>query len=177
MDRLDKLTIEGIVFFVCAAIWMIGNAEVLKRRQEIIDQKAGEVIDPFAAQMARDKEIYQDIETAIQQKQFEEGMKKLQDIMQQHPDNPMSYVYMARLLLNQGQLREAVHSYRDAIDKNPDYIDNHTPIFIGKEINDVVEEGRVKFGREQKLKPNDTQIKEALKEVYYLQRRLLGGCE
>jgi len=177
MDRLDKITVGAIVVLVAVSIWMIGNAEIATRRQAQLAQNTEEAQDPFAAQMELDKKIYHDIETAIEQKQFEEGMKRLQDIMKQHPENPMSYVYMARLFLKQGQLREAVHSYREAIDKNPDYLDNHTPLFIGKEINAAVVEGREKFGREQRLKPNDSQVGEALKEVYYLQRRLLGGCE
>jgi len=41
----------------------------------------------------------------------------------------------------------------------------------------VVTEGREKFGREKSLKPKDKNVRKALEDVYYLQRRLAGGCE
>jgi len=177
MDRLDKITVGAIVVLVAVSIWMIGNAEIATRRQAQLAQNTEEAQDPFVAQMELDKKIYHEVQVSIEQGSFEQGMEKLQEIIKQHPERPMSFVYMARLSLKQGRLKEAIHNYREAIDKNPDYLDNHTPLFIGKEINAAVVEGREKFGREQKLKPNDSQVGEALKEVYYLQRRLLGGCE
>ena len=67
--------------------------------------------------------------------------------------------------------------YRRAVEMEPDYVDERTPLFIGKDLKAVVEEGREKFGREKALKPNDEDVKQTLEDVYYLQRRLAGGCE
>jgi hypothetical protein len=50
-------------------------------------------------------------------------------------------------------------------------------MFIGHEINGLVTESLEKFGREVKLKPNDKEVRNTLEDLYYLQRRLKGGCE
>jgi len=51
------------------------------------------------------------------------------------------------------------------------------PMFIGHEVNELVKESLPKFGREKKLKPKDETVKNALTDLYYLQRVLAGGCE
>ncbi len=97
--------------------------------------------------------------------------------MKEHPEKSLSYVYLAQLYLKQGKLRDAIHGYRLAVEMEPDYVDERTPLFIGDEIKELVTEGREKFSREKALKPKDKEVRKALKDVYYLQSRLAGGCE
>ena len=82
-----------------------------------------------------------------------------------------------RIDLEQGELRETIHNYRRAVEMEADYVDERTPLFIGNEIKKLVTEGREKFSREKALKPKDKEVRKALKDVYYLQSRLAGGCE
>jgi hypothetical protein len=42
---------------------------------------------------------------------------------------------------------------------------------------DIISEARSKLLREKKLKPGDKSISIALEDIYYLQRRIAGGCE
>jgi hypothetical protein len=56
-------------------------------------------------------------------------------------------------------------------------MDKKTPLFIGHEVKELVKESLPKFGREKKLKPKDKTVRNALKDLYYLQRVLAGGCE
>jgi hypothetical protein len=59
----------------------------------------------------------------------------------------------------------------------PDYVDKRTPFFIGGKIKELVKEGLEKFGREKALRPKDKEVRRILKDLYYLQSRLAGGCE
>ncbi len=104
-------------------------------------------------------------------------MAKLKEIIKKYPENSLSYVYMAQLYLKQGELGDTIHNYRQAVEMEPDYVDERTPRFIGDEIKELVTEGREKFGREKELRPNDKEVRKALKDIYYLQGRLAGGCE
>jgi hypothetical protein len=60
---------------------------------------------------------------------------------------------------------------------DPDLVDERTPFYIGGKLERLVKEGMEKFKREKELKPGDESVDKVLKDVYYLQRRLAGGCE
>ncbi len=108
---------------------------------------------------------------------YAEVMAEMKSIMEKYPEKPLSYAYLARLNLKEGKLGESIHNYRRAVEMEPDFVDKRTPLFIGDEIKEPVREGMEKFKRERALRPNDEEVKRTLKDVYYLQRRLAGGCE
>ena len=127
--------------------------------------------------METDKKIYQEVASYKEQGLYTEAMAKLEDIRKKYPEKPMSYVYLAQLYLEQGRLADGIHNYRRAVEMEPDYVDERTPLFIGDKIKGLVTEGREKFGREKALKPKDKEVRKALRDIYYLQSRLAGGCE
>jgi tetratricopeptide (TPR) repeat protein len=131
----------------------------------------------YQKRIARDKKIYLEVETLSGQKQYAAALDKLREIQEQHPDNPLSLIYQARLQYNMGKMASAIESYRQAVDKEPDYIDQKTPLFIGKAIMEHLDESKGKLVREIKLRPKDKQIRQALDKLLYLQRRVAGGCE
>ena len=131
----------------------------------------------YAAQIEADKKIYEAVTSAIEKGLYGEAETKLEGIMQKHPNKPLSYIYLAQLDLKQGRLGDSVHNYRLAVEMQPDFVDKKALLYQGEAITKVVKEGTDKFQREQKLKPDDKNVKQALKDVFYLQRRLAGGCE
>lgn len=177
MDWLDKLSIAAITGFALITIGMLAGQEVTKRRQDNPGAVAKEEIGSYAVQEETDKKIYQEVISYKKQGLYSEAMTKLRDIMKRYPEKARSYVYLAELHLQQGGLADGIHDYRQAVEMEPDYVDKNTPLFIGDKIKDLVTEGREKFGREKALKPKDEKVRKALEDVYYLQRRLAGGCE
>lgn len=131
----------------------------------------------YEEKLAKNAEIYGEVAELIKNKQYPMAMEKLEAIKTAHPENPQSFVYEAQAQYGQGQIASAIHSYRLAVDNDPDYVDKKTPLFISHEIMTLITEARSKLNREIKLKPNDNSIKMALEDVYYLQRRIAGGCE
>jgi tetratricopeptide (TPR) repeat protein len=157
---------------------MLSNQEISKRQHgnnPSSEAEGGK--NSYALQIEMDKKIYKEVASYQKQGLYSEAVTKLEDVMKKYPQRPRSHVYMAQLYLKQGELADAIHDYRRAVEMEPDYVDERTPLFIGDEIKEVVEEGREKFGREKALKPKDKKVSKALKDVYYLQSRLAGGCE
>ena len=177
MDWLDKLSIATITGITLITMGMLANHQIVKSRHNNPGVVAKEEKSSYSLQMEIDNKIYQEFVSYKKQGLHAEAMAELIDIVKKYPAKPMSYVYMAQLYLKQGNLGDSIHNYRRAVEMEPDYVDQRTPLFIGDEIKELVEEGREKFGREKALKPKDNVVKKALQDVYYLQSRLAGGCE
>lgn len=177
MDWLDKLSIGAVAGLALITTGMLVNQEITKRQQDNPGVVAKEEKVSHNLQAEIDKKIYQEVISYKKQGLYTEAMAKLKDIMKRYPEKPLSYVYMAELYLEQGKLGDAIHSYRRAVEMEPDYADKKTPLFIGDEIKNLVKESREKFGREKALRPKDKEVRKVLKDLYYLQSRLAGGCE
>jgi tetratricopeptide (TPR) repeat protein len=177
MDRLDKLSIAAIAVFTFIIVGMLTSHGMTKTQNHNPGLTASEQQDSYALQMEMDKKIYERVLSFKNKGLFAEAMAELKDVMEKYPERPRSYVYLAQLYVEQGKLGDAIHHYRQAVEMEPDYVDDRTPLFIGDKIKGLVTEGREKFAREKALKPKDKKIKMALQDVYYLQSRLAGGCE
>jgi len=176
VDWTDKLSVAAILGLTVITLGMLGNHEIAKKR----DDNPGLLLEDgaaYAAQIEADKKIYKEVVSYNEQGLYSEAMTSLKAIIERYPDKPLSYVHLARLDLKQGELADSIQSYRRAVEMEPDYVDERARLFMGQEIKKVVKEGIEKLQREQALRPKDKRIKEALKDVYYLQRRLAGGCE
>ncbi len=73
-------------------------------------------------------------------------------------------------------LFKALKAYRDAIDRNPDYLDRSTPVFQGRKVKHAVAEGLSEIERRAADGLATDQLKADRKLIYYLQRRLAGSC-
>ena len=177
MDRFDKFNITVIALISLITIGMLANQEIIKRRLGNHEATEAERARYYAEQMALNAKIYQEVISLKEQELYGEAMTKLQDIMKTYPGKAQSYVYLAQLSFNTGKLSDTIHNYRLAVEKEPDFMDKKTPLFIGHEIKELVKESLEKFGREVKLKPNDKEVRNTLQDLYYLQRILAGGCE
>ncbi len=177
MDWLDRLSSAAIVGLALVTISMLANHRMTISAANNPGEGGDDENNRHALQMELDKETYQEVKSQMDQGLYEGAMAKLQGVMKQYPENPRSYVYLAKLDLAEGKLGDAIHSYRRAVEMEPDYVDKEAPLFIGDQIKKVVVEGREKFGREKALRPKDEDVGKALEDVYYLQSRLAGGCE
>ncbi len=178
MGLIHKISIVVLVVLsLITAGMLIQHQLEAKHLQETIGHNVVDLQKSYEELLAKNAEIYGELDALLEQKQFSTVEEKLQEIKTAHPENPHSFIYDAQLQYGQGQLAQAIHSYRMAVDLDPDYVDKKTPLFISPEIMALITEARGKLSREKKLKPNDKSIKLALEDLYYLQRRIAGGCE
>ncbi len=178
MDLIQKLSITALVLLSLIAGGM------LIQHQMSTQGSAGkgetgkiDIKKYYEKKIARNAEIFAEVIKLQEQKKFTQAMKKLEEIRAAHPDNPQAYVYQAQIEYDQGRIAAAIHSYRTAVDQEPDYVDKKTPLFIGDTMLTLINQARGKLQREKKLKPNDRTILIAIDDLLYLQRRIAGGCE
>ena len=177
MPLIHKLTIAALAALVLTTAAMLVQHGLSAARlptetsAKALQQKAFDDI------VSNNKKIFAQTEQLLQTGRFDDARQSIDEIRKQHPDNPQSFVYLARIQMKEGRIGDAIHSYRIAIEMEPAYTDKNTPLYIGTVINDILPEARTKLNREKKLKPGDASIKARLEDVYYLQRRIAGGCE
>jgi predicted Zn-dependent protease len=177
MPLIHKFTIAALAVLVTvtAAMLVQHNLSVASvpatDGPDVLQQKA---FDEF---IARNREMFGNTDALITARNFDQALEKIEQIRQQHPDNPQVFVYLARVRYAQGRIADAVTNYRRAVEMEPGYTDKTTPLYIGDRINELLPEARTKLNREKKLKPGDASIRAGLEDVYYLQRRIAGGCE
>jgi len=178
MDLIQKLSIAALIVLTTVTAGMLIRHQVLSQRLtgDSGSHKAA-LQESYDLIIADNAATYSEVITLSRQNKISQALEKLEQIITAHPKNSMSSVYLARLHYQQGKIAAAIHSYRMAVDSEPDYVDEKTPLFLGSEIMDLITEARGKLKREKKLKPNDAGINLALEDVYYLQRRIAGGCE
>jgi predicted Zn-dependent protease len=179
MDSINKLTIAALlVLTVITTGMLIQNHISVSRLQGAAASPQFDLQKAYREQIARDTVLYAVVVQSIQEKNFKQAEKLLLEIETSHPDNSQSLIYRAKLQYAQGQIANAIHNYRLAVNNTPDYVDKKTPLYIGNIIMDVISsEARSKLLREKELKPGDKSISIALEDIYYLQRRIAGGCE
>jgi len=178
MDLIQKLTISALLALtiVTAGMLIQNHIAVLNSPEDTTDPQI-HLQKIYQDKISKNTMLYASVVDLLKQKQFSQADTELLEIEASNPDNPQSLIYRAKLQYGLGESATAIHSYRLAIDSSPDYIDKKTPLFMGDEIMDVISETRSKLLREKKLKPGDTSIDIALEDIYYLQRRIAGGCE
>ncbi len=178
MDRIHKLTVAAIVALTLVSTAMLVQHEIIRQKQiEMQGDRKEAFIKKYKLKIAKNAKIYKDVTALLEEKKLSEAMTQLEKVMEENPDNPQSLVYKAQIQTAFGKLAEPIHTYRQAVLAEPDYIDKKTPLFIGHQIMKLILEARGKLNRELKLKPGDRLIRIAIEDIYYLQRRLAGGCE
>ncbi len=178
MDRLDKFNFILLVVLILVTTGMLVQHELnaSKNTEPVLDGKEA-MIKQYKEQIARDAVTYKEVVVAKNENRHQDAITMLDEIIRSHPDNPQSYVLKAEIIHEKGQLAKAIATYRIAIEMDPDLVDDKTPIFIGDSVMDLITVARGKLNREKKLKPNDKTLALALENIYYLQRRIAGGCE
>lgn len=179
IDWLDKLNIVAIAIISLISVTMVVNNEIHKSKQPVVQQidVAAERAQSFALQIEKEGQIYKDIRSLIEQKDYVHAISKLEEIIKDRPGLSRSYVHLAEISVAQDKKYQALHYYKKAIEMEPGYVDKKSPIKIGHEIKPLVAEMRLVLEKKISEKPVSKETKDALKDVYYLQRRLAGGCE
>jgi len=177
MDLLDQISLGALLILVAALFGMLLQQHLRSSGIPATSEVEASSSDLYELERQMDQRLFYKALDLEKAGQVDQAIIALQDVMNAHPQRPSVYLYMARLYLEAGSLVDSVHYYRLAVEKNPDYVDKRTPVYCGDELKALVTEGLEKLSREKVLRPKDRQVRSALKDIYYLQSRLAGGCE
>ncbi|MDH4317811.1 MAG: tetratricopeptide repeat protein [Desulfobulbaceae bacterium] len=176
MDWLDKINISVITVLSLVTIGMLTahELEIAKNGPTV----TAVVTAPVAAAAGNiDESIFKDVEALQAKGLYSEALASLEAIIEKHPNISLSKVYLARLYIKLGQMEKAIAEYRKAVEMDPDYVDKKAARFIGPEIKKFVTQSKLVIEKQLADNPDDKPSKKAIKDIYYLQRRLAGGCE
>lgn len=174
---------ERINIMVLATLVLVTTGMLVRNEMEHRTAGAGVVSGNelfkrhYSEIQARNATVYREVIELEEAGRLDQAMAKLRSIIKGRGDDAYAHLLMARLYYGQGHLADSIHAYRLAVEKDPDYVDKKTPLFHGEEIMERITESRTKLNREKKLKPGDRKILTAINDIYYLQRRIAGGCE
>ncbi len=177
-DLVTSVTVAVLVCLVMVIVWMLVEHDIQQRRLALQHPDAVVQLKRHYHEIQADNaRRFASVLALMKSGDYQAAFEKLKEINTDHGDSAYGYLLLARIEYKLGNLSDTIHAYRQVVDKDPDYVDKNTPLFIGTEIMDVITEARGKLSRERKLKPGDMKIKTAIDDIYYLQRRIAGGCE
>jgi tetratricopeptide (TPR) repeat protein len=173
MDKLDKLTAIFVIALGCyaAVLLMTANgqsqATVPGTHSQQVPQR---VLSP---------ELERKIQTAknlLAQDSLEKSELLLNALLGEFPYEGELYLLKGDVLVRRQQPIAAMHAYREAIGLNPDFLDKKTRQFQGRKIKNTVEEALTAIESGLQHNPDDRQLRNDQKIVYFMKRKLAGSC-
>jgi len=108
------------------------------------------------------------------------NMDKLKPLVNEliagYPYQSEPFILLADYHIRRQDPVAAMHAYRQALDLNLDYLEKKSPLYQGKKIRNIVREAEQQINLALAGNPGDQAMRENRQEVYYMLRKLAGGC-
>lgn len=174
----DKLLWLGLFFLAGTLIVLVvraaGPGE--QARAQVLD-KALERAMTYQSRVALIRELYGPVEALLQAGQDQSALLKLTEIEKTYPGEAHGQMLKGSIQARLGAVDEAVASYAAGVKLRGDYVDKENPLSRRNEIAKLVESGLRTVSARLALNPDNRTAKATMKQLYYLQSRLAGGCE
>jgi len=145
-----------------AAIPASGTVRVIRKRSvDVIEQ-------PIEVEKALKK-----ADEISKVKDYANVISIMKAIIKKYPKQPYPYVYLARAQDTRKEIWDSIHNYVLGVKLNPNFVDKFSNQRIGPELKEIVRRALL-IQRGGKMPQSK---KKYIKSLYYLQRRLSGGCE
>lgn len=106
-----------------------------------------------------------------------DNLKPLLDaLIAGYPFQSEPFMLLADYHIRRQEPVAAMRAYRRALDLNLDYLEKKTPLYQGKKIKNTVREAEGAITASLASSPDDPAMQENRKELYYMLRKLAGGC-
>ncbi len=174
MDRLDRISIWGIVVLIIASFALI-TGHMGEAKPERSPQQRAAVSDAAATH----GEIAGKMKTAgnlMEAGNLAKAEVLVRDLMQNYPYEGEPRMAMGDIYMRRQEPVKAMLEYKEAVDLNPDYLDRKTHMFQGKKLKIAVREALEEIEKGLSRSPADESLKRDRKILYYLQRRIAGSC-
>jgi tetratricopeptide (TPR) repeat protein len=176
-DLFDRICLVAIVAVLVAMVLLLGG--FVGTEGDLSGPERDPALERAMQERARSAfllETYQPVEKLITDNRAAEALLKLQEFDKTYPGEPHTMILRGAILVSQGVLNEGIAQYAAAVRSNGDYVDENSGLNRRDEITRLVDKALPKLKDALRHSDNPTTEK-ALKETYYLQSRLAGGCE
>jgi tetratricopeptide (TPR) repeat protein len=177
-DRFDQLMIAALAaILIFTSILMAGasprgndsGAAALDRQleREILHRARVDFIERH----------YAPVLTLRNKGALPEALLKLEELSRTLPGEAHNDLLSGDILLHMGQFDRALTKLASAVRRNADYVDSASPLSQRPLIESAVSEGLPRVRDRLRSQPDNRSMERVLKDGYYLQSRLAGGCE
>lgn len=177
-DRFDQLILLGLVLVLAAVGGLVvtaGSGRADGRPAGVNKQLEREIASQ--ARIAFLQRYYEPVEGLRDAGELQAGLLKLEELDRKFPGEAHGALLRGELLFQMGVADRAVLSLADAVRHNGDYVDAASPLNRRGLIETVVAESLPQLRDRARTQPDNADLALAVKQVYYLQSRLAGGCE
>jgi len=175
-DRLTWLACAVTLIALCFFLLQDGGREKGASSAATLDKGVQREM-MYQARSAFLQKVYGPVAALQQEGKLQTALLKLEEIHREYPGEAHGYILKGAILNELGALDEAIRNYREGIRLNGDYVDEKSPLSRRTEIRQLVVRGKDIIGTKAKADAGNPTYAESLRNVYYLESRLSGGCE
>ncbi|GEM_PF-849485 len=177
-DRFDRLCILGLVLVAGALVALLVTAGPSAGRQN--DGGVERRVEQEMLAQARVAFLERHYGTVVSMRdrgELQSALLKLEELERQLPGEPHGALLRGEILHRMGLVDRSISSLALAVRGNGDYIDPASPLNQRDLIASVAGQAVPLLRDRLRGQPDDRQAVAVLKDAYYLQSRLAGGCE
>ena len=174
MDKLDKCSLGAIIGL---AVWTL--ILVVAEVQRPPDPRAAEATKATISRRFLDPDFDKKIKLAkdlLVNGNVAKADQLISGMVQAYPYEGMVHMLKGDVALHRQIPIQAMLSYREAVDLNPDYLDKKSDEFQGKKIKMIVEEAREAIDTGLVQQPGNQELQENRKVIFYMLRKIAGSC-
>ena len=173
LDRFDLLTISAALALITSAagLAVFGAAAPAPARVASAHAQAVTLDPSIEAKLSSARALFGS-------GRMKEAVSTLDAIVREHPSEPEAHALLGQAYSALQDYPRAMREYGEALRMDPEYVDKKSEKkFIGKRIKAAVKEGMADAKARLDKDKDDASARAALKDAYYLERMLAGGCE
>ncbi|MBW2451326.1 MAG: hypothetical protein JRE16_09595 [Deltaproteobacteria bacterium] len=177
-DRFDRLLFAGLLLTVAVLAGLLITAPIDASHVSgrVMDRQLEQEMS-YQARIAFLTRRYQPVIDQLGQGALPEALLTLEEISRDLPGEVHSDLLRGDVFFRMGQLDRALTNLAVAVRQNPDYVDSASPLNQRQLIDAVVSQGMPQLRDRLRAQPGNRSLEQVLKDGYYLQSRLAGGCE
>ncbi len=177
-DHYDRLIIAAlVVVLACTAILLAGAAPERGNHAAAAVNRQMEREMLYQARVAFIERHYSPVVTLRDNGALQEALLKLEELRRSLPGEAHTELLSGDILLRMGQFDRSLTKLAAAVRGNADYVDKASPLSQRPLIEAAVNEGLPMVRDRLRAQPENRSLEKVVKDGYYLQSRLAGGCE
>lgn len=177
-DRFDQLMLAALaVVLVVAGVLLAGAGTGANKHEVSVVNRQVEREMLYQARVAFIERNYRPVIALRDSGALPEALLKLEELGRSLPGEAHNDLLSGDILLRMGQFDRALSELAAAVRNNPDYVDASSPLSQRPLIDSAVAEGLPVVRDRLRSQPDNRTLAQVVKDGYYLQSRLAGGCE
>jgi len=178
-DRFDQLLVAGLIVALAglAALLLFAEATPGLASTDLNSARQLEKEMLSQARLTLIERRYAPVVALREQGDLPGALLKLEELTRDLPGEVHSNLLRGEVLFLMGQIDRAIPQFAKAVRGNGDYIDPASPLNRRSLIEGVVTQGLPQVRDRSRVQSDSRVLADVVKDGYYLQSRLAGGCE